>query len=176
LGTGQIQIRVGDITQLDFRPGAIVNAANEQLAEGGGVCGAIHKAAGPGLEQEAQARHGSCPTGQAVATGAYKLNADFIIHAVGPKYWDGSRGEAKLLASAYASAIKLADDLGLESIVFPSISTGIYGFPIQSAAKVAIQAIDQAMAEAKTVKYIYLCCFSQGDARHYLDALDVLDA
>ena len=172
MGAGQIQIRVGDIIQLDFRPGAIVNAANEHLAEGGGVCGAIHKAAGPGLEQEAQARHGSCPTGQAVATGAYKLNADYIILAVGPKYWDGRRGEAKLLASAYASAIKLADDLGLESIVFPSISTGIYGYPIQSAAKVAIQAIDQAMAEAKTLKSVYMCCFSQGDARHYLDALD----
>jgi O-acetyl-ADP-ribose deacetylase len=167
---GHIQIIVGDITQLDFRPGAIVNAANEHLAEGGGVCGAIHKAAGPGLVQEAQARHGSCPTGQAVATGAYKLNADYIIHAVGPKYWDGSRNEPKLLASAYASAVILADDLGLESIVFPSISTGIYGYPIQSAAKVAIQAIQLAMVEAKTVKSVYLCCFSQGDADYYLNA------
>ena len=166
-----IQVRVADITKLDFRPGAIVNAANEQLAAGGGVCGAIHKAAGPQLEPTAQQMHGQCPTGQAVATPAFKLNANYIIHAVGPRYLADDPTAPELLASAYQSAIQTADSLKLQSIVFPSISTGIYGYPIAAAAEIAIQAINHALKQTTTLKNVVICCFSNEDAVFYREEL-----
>jgi O-acetyl-ADP-ribose deacetylase (regulator of RNase III) len=134
------EIFIGDLVALPFRVGAVVNAANEDLAAGGGVCGAIFRAAGPGL-QSACDKVAPCPTGEARITAAFKLNANHIIHAVGPIFRDDSTEERELLASAYTSALQLADDAGLKSIAFPAISTGIYGFPPEEAAPVVHAAI-----------------------------------
>ena len=134
------EIFIGDLVALPFRVGAIVDAANEDLAAGGGVCGAIFRAAGPGL-QSACDTVAPCPTGDARMTPAFAINAEHIIHAVGPRYRDGSAAEKALLASAYTSALQLADDAGLESIAFPAISTGIYGFPPEEAAPIVHAAI-----------------------------------
>ena len=134
------EIFIGDLVALPFRVGAIVNAANEDLAAGGGVCGVIFRAAGPGL-QSACDTVAPCPTGDARMTPAFAIDAEHIIHAVGPRYRDGSAAEKALLASAYTSALQLADDAGLESIAFPAISTGIYGFPPEEAAPIVHAAI-----------------------------------
>ena len=134
------EIFIGDLVTLPFRVGAVVNAANEGLAAGGGVCGVIFRAAGPGL-QSACDTVAPCPTGDARMTPAFAINAEHIIHAVGPKYRDGSAAEQALRASAYASALQLADDAGLECIAFPAISTGIYGFPPEEAAPIVHAAI-----------------------------------
>jgi len=134
------EIFIGDLVALPFRVGAVVNAANEGLVAGSGVCGVIFRAAGPGL-QIACDTVAPCPTGEARMTPAFAINAEHIIHAVGPKYRDGSAAEKALLASAYTSALRLADDAGLESIAFPAISTGIYGFPPDEAAPVVHAAI-----------------------------------
>jgi O-acetyl-ADP-ribose deacetylase (regulator of RNase III) len=134
------EILIGDLIALPFRVGAVVNAANTKLLAGGGVCGVIFRAAGPDL-QSACDKVAPCPTGEARMTPAFAINAEHIIHAVGPKYRDGSAAERALLASAYASALQLADDAGLESIAFPAISTGIYGFPPEEAASVVHAAI-----------------------------------
>ena len=134
------EIFIGDLVALPFRVGAVVNAANTKLLAGEGVCGAIFRAAGPGL-QSACDTVAPCPTGDARMTPAFAINAEHIIHAVGPKYRDGSAAEKALLASAYTSALQLADDAGLESIAFPAISTGIYGFPPDEAAPVVHAAI-----------------------------------
>lgn len=134
------EIFIGDLVALPFRVGAVVNAANEDLAAGGGVCGVIFRAAGPGL-QSACDTVASCPTGDARMTPAFAINAEHIIHAVGPRYRDGSAAEKALLASAYTSALRLADDAGLESIAFPAISTGIYGFPPEEAAPIVHAAV-----------------------------------
>ena len=134
------EILIGDLVALPFRVGAVVNAANTKLLAGGGVCGVIFRAAGPDL-QSACDKVAPCPTGEARITPAFAINAEHIIHAVGPKYRDGSAAEKALLASAYTSALQLADDAGLESIAFPAISTGIYGFPPEEAAPVVHAAI-----------------------------------
>ena len=134
------EIFIGDLVALPFRVGAVVNAANEGLVAGGGVCGVIFRAAGPGL-QSACDKVAPCPTGDARMTPAFAIDAEHIIHAVGPRYRDGSAAEKALLASAYTSALQLADDAGLESIAFPAISTGIYGFPPDEAAPVVHAAI-----------------------------------
>ena len=134
------EILIGDLVTLPLRVGAVVNAANEDLAAGGGVCGVIFRAAGPGLHAACD-KVAPCPTGEARITPAFNINAEYIIHAVGPKYRDGSAAERALLASAYASALQIADDAGLESIAFPAISTGIYGFPPEEAASVVHAAI-----------------------------------
>ena len=134
------EIHIGDLVALPFRVGAVVNAANEGLVAGGGVCGVIFRAAGPDL-QSACEKVAPCPTGEARITPAFAINAEHIIHAVGPRYRDGSAAEKGLLASAYTSALQLADDVGLESIAFPAISTGIYGFPPEEAAPIVHAAI-----------------------------------
>ena len=134
------EIFIGDLVALPFRVGAVVNAANEGLVAGGGVCGVIFRAAGPGL-QSACDKVAPCPTGDARMTPAFAIDAEHIIHAVGPRYRDGSAAEKALLASAYTSALQLADDAGLESIAFPAISTGIYGFPPEEAAPIVHAAI-----------------------------------
>jgi O-acetyl-ADP-ribose deacetylase (regulator of RNase III) len=131
----QIETWVDDITRLDVD--AIVNAANERLAPGGGVCGAIHRAAGPELAAEC-ARLGPCATGDAVATAGYELPARWVIHAVGPVWHGGDRDEVELLASTYRRSIEVADELGATSIAFPAISTGIFGFPAELAARTAV--------------------------------------
>jgi O-acetyl-ADP-ribose deacetylase (regulator of RNase III) len=137
IGSSRLTLYQGDITRLGRPVGAIVNAANEQLRPGGGVCGAIYAAAGPELDIECRWL-GGIRTGQAVATAAGKLNAKAVIHAVGPVWQGGAMGEDKLLASAYRSSLTIAEERGLSSVAFPSISTGIFGYPTDRAATVAV--------------------------------------
>ncbi|MEQ9606920.1 MAG: O-acetyl-ADP-ribose deacetylase [Kiloniellaceae bacterium] len=131
----RIEISPGDITKLDVD--AIVNAANAQLRPGGGVCGAIHRAAGKNL-REACAKIGGCDTGQSVATDGFDLKAKYVIHTVGPVWHGGDRNEEALLASCYRTALKIAKQIGARSIAFPAISTGIYGFPLVRATGIAV--------------------------------------
>lgn len=134
----RIELHQGDITKLAVD--AIVNAANEQLLPGGGVCGAIHRAAGPNLAEACRAL-GHCDTGSAVITRGFDLPAKHVIHAVGPVWHGGGQGEAELLAGAYSSALALCAKHGLKSVAFPAISTGIYGYPLDEAARVAVQTV-----------------------------------
>jgi len=142
-GTGRkIVLREGDITRV--AADAIVNAANSALAGGGGVDGAIHRAGGPAIMRELDAlrpRIGRCPTGSAVATGAGKLPAKHVFHAVGPVYRDGRHGEPELLASCHRKCLDLAEERGVETISFPAISTGVYGYPPAEAAEIAIREV-----------------------------------
>lgn len=133
-----LELHAGDITRLEVD--AIVNAANEQLAPGGGVCGAIHRAAGPELAQ-ACAALGGCPTGEARMTPGFALPARCVIHAVGPVWQGGSKGEQAQLAGCYRAAMELLKDEGLTSIAFPAISTGIYGYPLEAACETAVTAL-----------------------------------
>ncbi len=135
----EIQAVQGDITQQ--RVDAIVNAANQALAGGGGVDGAIHRAAGSNELRAACAKLGGCATGDAKVTPGFRLTARYIIHAVGPRYRDGRHGEPDLLAACYRRSLELADEIGARSIAFPAISTGIYGYPPEAAAEVAIRAL-----------------------------------
>lgn len=143
VGLSQVQILKGDITTIAVD--AIVNAANSSLAGGGGVDGAIHRAGGPEVMRElrevAQAIGGRCEIGRAVSTGAGLLPAKYVFHAVGPRFKDGKHGEPELLESCYVTCLQLAVDKGVRTISFPSISTGIYGYPIQDAARIAISAV-----------------------------------
>jgi O-acetyl-ADP-ribose deacetylase len=132
----------GDITQQEVD--AIVNAANQALRKGGGVDGAIHRAAGPELQEECL-QVGGCPTGEARITKGYRLKAKYVIHAVGPRWQGGERGEAKLLASCYRNAIRLAAANKVTTIAFPSISTGVYGYPLEEATRIAIATIADAL-------------------------------
>jgi O-acetyl-ADP-ribose deacetylase len=160
----ELSARVVDITTLDTD--AIVNAANESLAPGGGVCGAIHRAAGPELAR-ACAVIGSCPTGEARLTPGFRLPARFVIHAVGPIWRGGGEGEAELLAAAYRSAMRLAEGHGLRSIAFPAISTGIYGFPLDRATPIAVSAVRDAASAGSSVDWVIFACFSPDVERAY---------
>lgn len=157
-----------DITALDVD--AIVNAANSALAPGGGVCGAIHAAAGPKLAV-ACARLGGCPTGSARITPGYDLKARYVVHAVGPVWHGGDRGEDGELASAYRESLKLATAYALRSIAFPAISTGIYGFPAARAAEIAVAAIRAELKAGSTVEDVLLACFGQASADLHRTAL-----
>lgn len=158
--------RVVDITTLDVD--AIVNAANEHLAPGGGVCGAIHRAAGPELAA-ACAKLGRCPTGEARITPGFRLPAKFVIHAIGPVWYGGGSNEAELLASAYRSSLRLADEHGLKSIAFPAISTGIFGYPLDAATAVAVKTVQEAAA-GSTVERVVFACFSRDALAAYRKA------
>lgn len=152
-----LSARVVDITTLDTD--AIVNAANESLAPGGGVCGAIHRAAGPELARACE-RIGRCPTGEARLTMGFQLPAKFVIHAVGPVWHGGRAREPELLASAYRSAMALAARYGLRSIAFPAISTGIYGYPLEPATEIAVNTVRAVLKEGSSVERVVFACFS----------------
>jgi O-acetyl-ADP-ribose deacetylase (regulator of RNase III) len=150
----RLELTRGDITleQVD----AVVNAANQSLAGGGGVDGAIHRAAGARDLHLACAQLGGCPTGHAKATDGFRLAARWIIHAVGPRYRDGRHGEAELLASCYRRSLEVADDLGARSIAFPAISTGIYGYPLDEATDIAVATVAGATTNVELVRFV---CF-----------------
>ena len=158
----QIEVVQGDLTQQAVD--AIVNAANEALAPGGGVCGAIHRRGGPSIAAEC-ARIGHCPTGGAVATTAGELPARFVIHAVGPVWRGGAAGEADLLGSAYRSSLDEAARVGARSVAFPAISTGIYGYPLEEATAVAVSAVRG--WEGSGVDLVRFVCFDEVTLRVY---------
>ena len=161
----------GDITRLDVD--AIVNAANEQLAPGGGVCGAIHRAAGPELWAECQTL-GGCATGDAKITRGYRLKARHVIHAAGPVWHGGDRRERDLLAGCYRGALRLADGHGLRTIAFPALSTGIFGFPPELAAPIAVGTVARELARLPNISLVQFCCFSAASARLHRTALAAL--
>ena len=150
---------------------AIVNAANSSLLGGGGVDGAIHRAAGPDLVAECRLL-GGCKTGAAKITKGYQLPAKHVIHTVGPVWRGGNSGEPELLANCYRNSLQLAVKHGLGSIAFPSISTGIYGYPIDEAARVAVNTVKQFLAESGATLDVTFCCFSQPDLEVYQNLLN----
>jgi O-acetyl-ADP-ribose deacetylase (regulator of RNase III) len=164
----RLEIFSGDITTLDVD--AIVNAANEALAPGGGVCGAIHRAAGPQLAA-ACARIGPCPTGKARLTEGYELPARYVIHAVGPVWHGGGQGEAEKLAGCYRSAIQLAAEHGMASIAFPAISTGIFGYPLEEATRIAVATVRAAVTDAPSLERVLFCTFGDDVTAAYERAL-----
>lgn len=167
--TATLEVIVADITTLDVD--AIVNAANRGLSGGGGVDGAIHRAAGPDLAPAARAA-GPCPTGHAVMTPGFRLPARHVIHAVGPVWDGGDRGEDEALASCYAMSLALAGGAGLASIAFPAISTGIYGFPKDLAARIAHATVRREVPSHPSLERVIFCCFSEGDAALHRDLLE----
>lgn len=161
---GRLTIVRGDITTLEVD--AIVNAANASLLGGGGVDGAIHRAAGPQLLASCRTL-GGARTGEAKLTPGFRLPARAVIHAVGPVYSDGAQGEDGLLASCYRRAIALCEEHGLTSVAFPAISTGAYGFPIERATRIALRTVGTALADAPAVERVVMCCFSPSDVEVY---------
>ncbi len=158
----------GDITNEETI--AIGNAANSRLVGGGGVDGAIHRAGGPSIMAECR-KIGGCPTGRAVLTGAGNLKAKYVIHGVGPVYRGGGRGEADQLKSVYAESLSIASENGIKSIAFPSISTGVYGYPIEEAARIALGTVIEFLEKDEVVKLVRFVLFSERDLRAYEEAL-----
>jgi O-acetyl-ADP-ribose deacetylase len=170
IGATRLEVCVADITTLALD--AIVNAANRTLLGGGGVDGAIHRAAGADLKRECESL-GGCATGSAKITRGYRLRARYVIHAVGPVWSGGSKGEDEFLASCYRTALSLAKEHGLVSIAFPAISTGIYRFPPDRAARIAAAAVAAEVSAAPAgIEQVVFCCFSPDSAKHHIDALD----
>lgn len=164
----RIEIVEADITTL--KVDVIVNAANDRLAPGGGVCGAIHRAAGPELGA-ACAKIGSCPTGSARITKGYTLPAKHVIHAVGPVWQGGGADEDALLAACYRESLRLAAENHLARIAFPAISTGIYGFPAARAATIAVKAVREGLAAYPAIRRVVFCCFGKESAQLHRTAL-----
>ncbi len=171
-----LRLALGDITRVAVD--AIVNAANSALAGGGGVDGAIHRAGGPTIMDELddiRERTGGCPTGSAVVTTAGRLPAKYVFHAVGPVYRDGSRGEPELLESCYRSCLQHAEKLGVATISFPSISTGVYGYPVEEAAGIAVGAVADRLAHPETpLREAVFVLFDQRTFDAYARALAAL--
>jgi O-acetyl-ADP-ribose deacetylase (regulator of RNase III) len=167
VGQTTLEIVVADITTLHVD--AIVNAANESLLGGGGVDGAIHRAAGPELLAECRALQG-CRTGLAKITKGYRLPAKHVIHAVGPVWHGGTQNEPTLLAGCYRTALELTEAGKLSSIAFPSISTGVYRFPANHAARIAVDTVVETLKKAPSVTRVIFCCFSNDSATHHRDA------
>ncbi len=164
----RLEALTGDITRLEID--AIVNAANETLLGGGGVDGAIHRAAGPELLAECRAI-GGCPTGEARITKGYRLKARHVIHTVGPVWRGGGNGEERLLASCYRASLGLAAKEGLGSLAFPAISTGLYGFPRPRAATIAVAETQDFLAREPAIERVLFCCFDDDTLELYRRAL-----
>jgi len=164
----EIEIVHTDITQL--KVDAIVNAANNSLLGGGGVDGAIHRVAGPELLAECKTLKG-CETGQAKITGGYNLPADYVIHTVGPVWHGGFRNEATLLACCYRGCMRLAAEYHIETIAFPAISCGAYGFPVVPASAIAVSTIQSSMRDCPVLQSIYLVCFGEAVLKAYNQSL-----
>lgn len=169
---GKISFVKGDITQQ--RTDAIVNAANSGLLGGGGVDGAIHRAAGPKLDEECR-KIGGCPTGQAVITSGGNLKAKYVIHTVGPIWHGGGHNEANLLASCYKNSLKLAEENGIKTIAFPSISTGAYGYPVEQAAHIAVKTVSDYLKDNTAIEEVIFVLFSDRDYQTYLKAYEELN-
>lgn len=165
----RIQVIDSDITRLSVE--AIVNAANSSLLGGGGVDGAIHRAAGAELLAECRTL-GGCPTGEAKITRGYKLPAKYVIHTVGPVWRGGSHHEDEFLQNCYRNSLSLAVQYGLRTIAFPSISTGVYGFPIERASRIAVAVVSAFLAQDDTLTMVTFVCFGQRDYQVYLRAVE----
>ena len=165
----RLEIILGDITKQD--PDAIVNAANCSLLGGGGVDGAIHRAAGPELLEECRTLHG-CETGKAKITKGYRLRAKYVIHTPGPIWRGGGKDEEALLRSCYLSCLRLATENGCKTVDFPSISTGVYRFPLDKAAHIAVDAILGYLSEHPELERVRMVCFDENTRRHYAKALE----
>jgi O-acetyl-ADP-ribose deacetylase (regulator of RNase III) len=163
-----LEIVQGDITQQDTE--AIGNAANSALAGGGGVDGAIHRAGGPSVMSELRAKYKGCPTGSAVITGGANLKAKYVIHAVGPRY-SGSPTDPELLSGAYQKSLELCTQYNISSIAFPSISTGIYGYPVEEASKVALKTVMEYLKDHSEIKLVRFVLFDSRTLSVYQEAL-----
>ncbi len=171
IGRSALEVVQGDITLQDTE--AIGNAANSALAGGGGVDGAIHRAGGPSIMAELKAKYKGCPTGSAVITGGGNLKAKYVIHAVGPRY-SGSPKDAELLAGAYRRSLELCSEHNISSIAFPSISTGIYGYPVEEASRIAINTVANYLEKRQDIKLVRFVLFDAKTYQTYATALEDL--